>query len=68
MIAPNVDAGLGNYVGSLLTYKISGYITNSDTTAIEDVLVSADSGGGLLDHVGDGVEMIKSIRYRPKPL
>ena len=35
-----------NYVGTLLTYKISGYIKEANLAPIADVLVSADNGGG----------------------
>ncbi len=44
----NVTAGIAetqNYVGTLLTYIIAGYIKNSCEVPIEDVLVNANNGG-----------------------
>ena len=35
-----------NYIGTLLTYRITGYIKNECNVPIEDVVVSADNGGG----------------------
>jgi hypothetical protein len=35
-----------NYAGTLLTYKISGYIKEANLTPITGVLVTADNGGG----------------------
>ena len=35
-----------NYIGTLLTYGITGYIKNECNVPIEDVVVSADNGGG----------------------
>ena len=35
-----------NYVGSLLTYTITGYITNSCELPIQDVLINANNSGG----------------------
>jgi uncharacterized repeat protein (TIGR02543 family) len=35
-----------NYVGTLLTYTITGYIKNSCEVSIEGVLVDANNGGG----------------------
>jgi hypothetical protein len=43
----NVDYTAGqDYAGTLLTFKISGYIMNKCSIPIKDVLVSADNGGG----------------------
>ncbi len=42
----NADTTGQNYAGTLLTFKIAGYITNKCNVPIENVLVSADNGGG----------------------
>ena len=42
----NADFAGQNYAGTLLTFKITGYITNKCNVPISDVLVSADNGGG----------------------
>ncbi|MGA2071201.1 MAG: PASTA domain-containing protein, partial [Sedimentisphaerales bacterium] len=43
----NVDYTTGqDYAGTLLTFKITGYIMNKCSIPIKDVLVSADNGGG----------------------
>ncbi len=43
----NVDYTVGQgYAGMLLTFKITGYIINECNVPIENVLVSADNGGG----------------------
>jgi hypothetical protein len=40
------DVADQNYIGTLLMYKISGYIREANLAPIADVLVSADNGGG----------------------
>jgi hypothetical protein len=42
----NEDTADQNYIGTLLTYRITGYIKNECNVPIEDVVVSADNGGG----------------------
>jgi hypothetical protein len=42
----NADFAGQDYAGTLLTFKITGYITNECNVPISDVLVSADNGGG----------------------
>jgi hypothetical protein len=43
----NADYTTGqDYGGTLLTFKVTGYVTNKCGVPIRDVLVSADSGGG----------------------
>lgn len=43
----NADYTVGqDYAGTMLTFKMTGYITNKCGVPIRDVLVSADNGGG----------------------
>ena len=43
----NDIAESNDYVGTLLTYIITGYIVNPCELPIQDVLINADNGGGL---------------------